>query len=93
MTTILEDRILAVLKDLNYDDLGRVGDVVPQSSMIAIANAVIDEVRAMLPTDGEIVDAAMEYGKTAYSGYAGPGPRSQFHDGAKWVRGLFAGAS
>lgn len=47
------------------------------------------EVPALVPeplTDEKIKAAAMEFGKTAYNGYAGPGPRSQFFEGAKWAR-------
>jgi hypothetical protein len=37
-------------------------------------------------SDEAIEAAAMEFGRTAYNGYPGPGPRSQFCDGAKWAR-------
>lgn len=36
-----EAMVLEALADLNYDDLGRVGDVVPRESMPAIANAIM----------------------------------------------------
>jgi hypothetical protein len=54
------------------------------------SNAKLDAIKAREPlTDQAIHDAAVEFGKTAYSGYAGPGPRSQFFDGAKWARDFY----
>jgi hypothetical protein len=48
--------------------------------------------RVAQPTDAEIDAAAMEYGKTAHNGYPGPGPRSQFRDGARWALTLYDAA-
>ena len=42
VTHVSEADILEALNDLNYDDMARVGDVVPRESIPAIANAMLE---------------------------------------------------